>query len=235
MMDGTVTVSYEALWNGISLLNNAVVGIFGMILSAAFCDLDWTRKRLARYWGCMAVIMLVQGVVYCVTQVGVLRAIYPLVTHIPLMIVLSVMKRRTIWPIVSVLTAYLCCQIRRWIALFAVACIGGGSNTQEVAELIVTLPLLWGLLKFVAPSVRAIGRTKPSMQVFFGIMPAISYAFDYLTRIYTDMLERGLEAAVEFMPSVCCVLYLVFVLRISAENAARSRLEQAQEKVRSCS
>ena len=42
MMDGTVTVSYEALWNGISLLNNAVVGIFGMILSAAFCDLDWT-------------------------------------------------------------------------------------------------------------------------------------------------------------------------------------------------
>ena len=124
MMDGTVTVSYEALWNGISLLNNAVVGIFGMILSAAFCDLDWTRKRLARYWGCMAVIMLVQGVVYCVTQVGVLRAIYPLVTHIPLMIVLSVMKRRTIWPIVSVLTAYLCCQIRRcspWPASAAAA------------------------------------------------------------------------------------------------------------------
>ena len=45
------------------------------------------------------------------------------------------------------------------------------------------------------------------------------------------MLERGLEAAVEFMPSVCCVLYLVFVLRISAENAARSRLEQAQESL----
>ena len=91
----------------------------------------------------------------------------------------------------SVLTAYLCCQIRRWIALFAVACIGGGSNTQEVAELIVTLPLLWGLLKFVAPSVRAIGRTKPSVQVFFGIMPALSYAFDYLTRVYTDLLVQG--------------------------------------------
>ena len=148
------------------------------------------------------------------------------------MIVLCVMKRRTIWPIVSVLTAYLCCQIRRWIALFAVACIGGGSNTQGVAELIVTLPLLWGLLKFVAPSVRAIGRTKPSVQVFFGIMPAISYAFDYLTRVYTDMLERGLEAAVEFMPSVCCVLYLVFVLRTSAENTERSRLEQAQASLR---
>ena len=60
MMDGTTALTHEALWNAIYLLNDAVVGIFGMILSAAFCDLDWTRKRLLRYWGCMAVILLVR-------------------------------------------------------------------------------------------------------------------------------------------------------------------------------
>lgn len=232
MMDGTTVLTHEALWNAIYLLNDAVVGIFGMILSAAFCDITWTKKRLLRYWSCMAVILLVQGVVYCVTQVGVLRAIYPLVTHLPLVVVLCVMKRQTIWPIVSVLTAYLCCQIRRWIALLAMACFNGGSYLQSTVELIVTLPLLWVLLKFFAPAVREIGRLKPSMQFFFGVMPAISYVFDYLTRIYTDMLERGLAAAVEFMPSMCCVLYLVFVLRSSAENAERSRLEQIQEGLR---
>ena len=232
MMNGTTALTHEALWNAIYLLNDAVVGIFGMILSAAFCDLDWTRKRLLRYWGCMAVILLVQAAVYCVADVALLRAIYPLVTHLPLVVVLCVMKRQTIWPIVSVLTAYLCCQIRRWIALLAMACFNGGSYLQSTVELIVTLPLLWVLLKFFAPAVREIGRLKPSMQFFFGIMPAISYAFDYLTRIYTDMLERGLAAAVEFMPSMCCVLYLVLVLRSSAENAARSRLEQAQESLR---
>ena len=232
MMNGTTALTHEALWNAIYLLNDAVVGIFGMILSAAFCDLDWTRKRLLRYWGCMAVILLVQAAVYCVADVALLRAIYPLVTHLPLVVVLCVMKRQTIWPIVSVLTAYLCCQIRRWIALLAMACFNGGSYLQSTVELIVTLPLLWVLLKFFAPAVREIGRLKPSMQFFFGIMPAISYAFDYLTRIYTDMLERGLAAAVEFMPSMCCVLYLVLVLRSSAENAARSRLEQIQEGLR---
>lgn len=232
MMNGTTALTHEALWNAIYLLNDAVVGIFGMILSAAFCDLDWTRKRLLRYWGCMAVILLVQAAVYCVADVALLRAIYPLVTHLPLVVVLCVMKRQTIWPIVSVLTAYLCCQIRRWIALLAMACFNGGSYLQSTVELIVTLPLLWVLLKFFAPAVREIGRLKPSMQFFFGIMPAISYAFDYLTRVYTDMLERGLEAAVEFMPSVCCVLYLVFVLRTSAENTERSRLEQAQASLR---
>ena len=232
MMDGTTALSHEALWNAIYLLNDAAVGIFGMVLSAAFCDIAWTKKLLVRYWSCMAVILLMQGVVYYVADVRLLRYLYPLVTHIPLAVVLCVMKRRTIWPIVSVLTAYLCCQIRRWIALFAVACFGGGSHLQSVAELIVTLPLLWALLKFFAPSVREIGRLKPSMQFFFGVMPAISYAFDYLTRVYTDMLAQGLAAAVEFMPSMCCVLYLMFVLRASAENAERSRLEQIQESLR---
>ncbi len=222
----------EAFWTGVTLLNDGVVGVFGMVLSAAFCGLGRTRRELVRYWGCMAAILLAQGAVYCIADEDLLRYLYPLVTHLPLLLVLCVMQRRVIWPAVSVLTAYLCCQIRRWIALFAVACIGGGSNAQNVAELIVTLPLLWALLRLVAPSLREIGRTKPSMQAFFGIMPAISYVFDYLTRVYTHMLEQGMAAAVEFMPSVCCVLYLVFVLRFSAENAERSRLVQVQEGLR---
>lgn len=93
MTDGTTVLTHEALWNAIYLLDNAVVGIFGMILSAAFCDIAWTKKRLLRYWSCMAVILLVQAALYCVTQVGVLRRLYPLVTHLPLVVVLCVMKR----------------------------------------------------------------------------------------------------------------------------------------------
>lgn len=222
----------ETFWTLITIVNNAAVGIFGMILSAAFCDLRWTKKRLLRYWGCMAVIFLGQGVIYCIFDTETLRCLYPLVTHLPLAMVLGVMSREVIWPVGSVLTAYICCQMRREIALFAVACFGGGSNAQSVAELIITLPLLWILLRTVAPSVREIGRTNPSMQVFFGIMPAIYYLFDYLTRVYTDMLAQGLAAAVEFMPSLCCVLYLVFVLRFSAENAMRSRMKCMQEGLR---
>ena len=107
MMNGTTALTHEALWNAIYLLNDAVVGIFGMILSAAFCDITWTKKRLLHYWGCMAVILLVQAAVYCVADVALLRRLYPLVTHLPLVVVLCVMKRQTIWPIVSVLTAYL--------------------------------------------------------------------------------------------------------------------------------
>ena len=29
----------------LSLLNLASVGVFGIVLSVAFCDLEWTRQR----------------------------------------------------------------------------------------------------------------------------------------------------------------------------------------------
>lgn len=212
--------------------NTVAVGLFGIVLSAAFCNIRWTRRNVCCMIASTLAIFLIQGIVYLGIDPALGPYLYPLHTHLPLAITLCVLSHERLWPVISVLTAYLCCQLRRWLALVCVWAFSGGDRMQYAVELIVTLPLLWVLLKFFAPAVREIGRLKPSMQFFFGVMPAISYAFDYLTRIYTDMLERGLAAAVEFMPSMCCVLYLVFVLRSSAENAERSRLEQIQEGLR---
>lgn len=212
--------------------NTVAVGLFGIVLSAAFCNIRWTRRNVCCMVASTLAIFLIQGIVYLGIDPALGPYLYPLHTHLPLAITLCLLSHERLWPVISVLTAYLCCQLRRWLALVCVWAFSGGDRMQYAVELIVTLPLLWVLLKFFAPAVREIGRLKPLMQFFFGVMPAISYAFDYLTRIYTDMLERGLAAAVEFMPSMCCVLYLVLVLRSSAENAERSRLEQIQEGLR---
>lgn len=211
MMGGAVWSS-AALWNGVTLLNDAAVGVYGMILSAAFCGITWTRGKKWAYGLSMAAILLAQAAVYgMTTDLQLLKLLYPLVTHMPLVLVLAILERKLLWPTISVLTAYLCCQLRRWLAL--------------------TLPLLLGLLYFVAPAVRTIAGYKPAMQVRFGLIPAVGYLFDYLTRIYTDLLAQGTPAAVEFMPFVCCVAYLAFVLRSSAENETRLRLEQTQENL----
>lgn len=231
MMSGTMWSS-AALWNGVTLLNDAAVGVYGMILSAAFCGITWTKKKKWTYALSMAAILLVQAAVYgLTTNLRLLQLIYPLVTHMPLVLVLAVMERKVLWPVISVLTAYLCCQLRRWLALLLAALASGGTQMQTAAELALTLPLLLGLLYFVAPAVRTIAGYQPAMQVRFGLIPAVGYLFDYLTRIYTNLLARGAPAAVEFMPFVCCVAYLAFVLRSSAENETRLRLEQTQENL----
>ena len=180
----------------------------------------------------MAAILLAQAAVYgMTTDLQLLKLLYPLVTHMPLVLVLAIIQRKLLWPTISVLTAYLCCQLRRWLALLLTALMSGGAEVQTAAELALTLPLLLGLLYFVAPAVRTIAGYKPAMQVRFGLIPAVGYLFDYLTRIYTDLLAQGTPAAVEFIPFVCCVAYLAFVLRSSAENETRLRLEQTQENL----
>ena len=49
--------------------------------------------------------------------------------------------------------------------------------------------------------------------------------------MYTDLLESGSPVVVEFMPFVCCVAYIIFVVRLSAEQRARTHLEQLQSSL----
>ena len=47
--------------NILHLINLTSVGIFGMILSAAFCDIHWTKKKIVCMAASMAVLLLFQG------------------------------------------------------------------------------------------------------------------------------------------------------------------------------
>ena len=104
-----------------SLLNGTFVGLFGIILSAAYCDILWTKHKYLLMAGSMAMILLLQGAVYFVADSFTVRHFYPLITHLPLIIVLVVLSKKWLWSVIAVLTAYLCCQLRRWLALLIVA------------------------------------------------------------------------------------------------------------------
>ncbi len=215
----------------IRLINLASVGVFGMILSASFCDNLRTRKKRLAVAVSMAAILVFQGMFYFWVDPEVVELVYPIITHFPLVVVLCILNRKKLWPIISVLTAYFCCQLRRWLALLIVAIFSGGTVMQDVVELMITLPMLLLLLRFISPSVRAISQYTTSMQFQFGMVPALYYGFDYLTRVYTNMLLEGVPVAVEFMPFVCSVAYLVFVFHTAAAERVRSQLEQTQDSL----
>lgn len=214
--------------SGLHLVNLISVGVFGMVLSAAFCDIRWTPKKL---WGMaagMAGILLFQGVLFFWGDSDLVENLYPLITHLPLTAGLAIANKKWIWPLFSVLTAYLCCQSRRWLALLIVAMLQGDPLVQDIAELALTLPILLFMLYFAAPSVRLISHFSVPVQCQFGLVPVLYYSFDYLTRIYTSLLLDGVLVAVEFMPFVCSVAYIVFVIYTSRDQRARDRLEQMQ-------
>ena len=87
------------------------------------------------------------------------------------------------------------------------------------------------LLRFVAPAVRPLSQHSPGMQLRFGIIPGLYYVFDYAAVVYTDMLISNTPVVVEFMPFVCCVAYLVFLLHFFNEEQRQNQLRQAQENL----
>lgn len=212
----------------ISLFNLISVGAFGMVLSAAFCDLCWTRKKIFAMLGGMAAMFLLQGLIYFGVDSALVEELYPLITHLPLTVLLCALNRTFLWPAISVLTAYLCCQLRRWLALFLVAVFAGDPVMQDIAEMAVTLPILLILIWYIAPAVRCVSRYPVSLQCQFGLVPALYYGFDYLTRVYTDLLIKGELVVVEFMPFLCSMACLFFAVHISKEQQTRSQLEQTQ-------
>lgn len=212
----------------ISFFNALAVSLFGSVLSASFCGVLERRRNRLIFWCCMALIPILQGAVYQIWDVKLLRYIYPIIMHLPLLLVLRFLTGKLLWPLVSILTAYLCCELRRWIALLSTELLNGGDMMQDITELIVTLPLLFLLLRFFSPVVRQLSERPVRLRWQFGIVPATYYIFDYGTRIYTDLLYSGSPIAVEFMPLMCCVTYILFLLYFTAEERKREQLRQAQ-------
>lgn len=215
----------------ISLLNDGAVGIFGSVLSASFCNTLNTRRNRWIFWGGMAVVLVLQALVYSIWDAEFLRKIYPLIIHLPLVLLLYGLNKRLSESVISVLIAYLCCQLRRWLSLLVVALVSGGSMLQDAVELTITLPLLLLLLKFVSPVIRQFVSYPKKLQCQFAVIPALYYVFDYGTMVYTDLLTSGTPVVVEFMPFVCCGAYLVFLAYHSAEEEKRMQLQQVQNSL----
>lgn len=210
------------------VLDGAAVGIFGILLSAAFCPIRWTGKKRWALAGCTAGLLALQGMFYFGASPTAAKYLYPLITHLPLYVVLVLLSGQKVWPLVAVLTAYLCCQVRRWAALAVALFFPQHPLVQPVAELLFTLPLLLLFIRFLAPSMRQLSRYPASVQCQFGIVPLVSYLFDYITHVYTSLLSEANPAAVEFMYFVCCAAFLCSILRASRVERQRIQMEQLQ-------
>lgn len=211
--------------------NNVAVSLFGSILSAHFCQALDTPKKRRVFWCCMAALPLLQGWIIYAFGAEFQKQIYPLVVHLPLFAALARLTRKPLWSGISVLTAYLCCQLRRWLALLVVALLSGGAIMQALVELALTVPLLYLLLRLAVPSVSRLGAYPTKIQCCFGAIPALYYAFDYATVVYTDLLTSGEPVVVEFMPFVCCCAYLAFLLYSAVEERKFLRLRQVRNSL----
>ena len=112
------------------------MALFGIALSAAFCDISWTKKNCIILAVGSAAMLLMQALITYMDSWTAMQEAYPLITHLPLAIILSVLSGKWLWPTISVLAAYLCCQLRRWVALLVIAMVPGIDWLQPAVEIV---------------------------------------------------------------------------------------------------
>lgn len=75
------------------ICNTVAVGLFGIVLSAAFCNITWSRRKVLEMALFTLGIFLLQAVVYFGITPELGQYLYPLHTHLPLILILCLLSR----------------------------------------------------------------------------------------------------------------------------------------------
>lgn len=209
----------------LSVFNYGLVLLYGLFLSVSIAG-GWENARQRRMiFALCPLFLLTQTICWLLLGQRVVKQLYPLIVHLPLVLILTfALKRPVSVAVVSVLTAYLCCQLPRW-GNIAVAAITHSALAGEIAYTLLIGPLFLLLQRcFVKPANSAMTYSGSSL-LLFGSLPAVYYVFDYATTIYSDSLYAGIPALNELIPTALILFYMVFLMTYHYENQKRTQAE----------
>lgn len=213
----------------IILFRSGIVLVFGVAVSLLFAGVQRTRAGELAIAIFYAFILFIQILCWMMLGLQITMKLYPFITHLPSIIfIVLYFKRPWLISISSVLTAYLCCQIPRWVGSMAAA-VFGNRFADHIAYFASMCFVFYFLKKYVADSVIQLVERSTRSCLLFGAVPLLYYLFDYATTIYTNLLYSGAREAVQFTPSVICTFYLIFVLLYYNESQKQTKAQRERD------
>lgn len=209
----------------IEILNYMLLLIFGTIASVTFAGYEKTARNRMAITLLVLAILSMQLIAYFSAGLVVAARLYPLITHFPsIMFIIRYLKKSLPIAIVSVLTAYLCCQPPNWLGLAMQVII---SNTVAffIGYSLGLLIMLYLIKRYIAFPVNQVMSYSRWTLFIFGSFPLIYYLFDYSTTIYTGFLYSGAKIVVEFFPSVLSMFYIIFIIVYNNEMQKLNNLK----------
>lgn len=207
----------------LGVVNYGLVFFFGSSLGVSIAGGCKTRREWALLFALCPIFLTLQTLSWLTLGLATTKQLYPLLIHLPLLLLLVFGLKRPVWEsLVSICTAYLCCQLPRCGDIVTVA-ITDSPLAGQIAYTIVIAPIFVFLLRFFVPSARAAIAESAKSLLLFGLLPITYYIFDYATAIYTDLLYSGSTVVAELLPTVVGLFYMIFT------TAYRRQLQQKTE------
>lgn len=209
----------------LEIMTYTLLLIFGTIISVNFAGYENTSKNRRAIALLVLLILGLQLTSYYFAGLLATARLYPLITHLPSVLFIErYLKRPRSIAIVSVLTAYLCCQPPNWLGL-AMSYYWNSSVAFFIGDSLGIIIMFFLIERYVASPVNQVMSYSVRSLYLFGSFPLIYYIFDYSTTIYTEYLYSGAKIVVEFFPSVISMFYIVFIIVYSNEMQRRNKLE----------
>ncbi len=194
----------------LSVLNFGFVLIFGIALTLSFADIR-NKKKPKEYLWVYGGFGMIQVLAYFAFGETFLFKSYPLLTHIPLFLLLKYYyKKSTYISGIAVLSAYLFCTPRKWFGTFISYFWDYDMNVSYLVQILVTIPLLMIIIRYISPYVARLKFESDKILKLFISVPLIYYVIAYILTVYTNLLYDGGAAIAEFMDAAVVVVYLIF-------------------------
>lgn len=192
------------------LLHFFTLLLFGVYVSAAFLSISFNKKNSLILLLISIILFSLQGSIYTLLGMDKTEWFYPIISHLPLVLVFVFYYKRTlVSSVYAVMSAYLCCQISKWIGLLALT-ISGEDWIMYAARVTTSIIICLLIIKYIATYIATILSKPRRAVIIFGFLPSTYYLFDYIATVYTDLLYRGSQVVFEFLPFAFCIAYLIF-------------------------
>ena len=209
------------------VFNYGLVLIYGLFLSVGIAGGWETAGQRNIILAACPFFLMVQTPCWLLLGVEVTKQLYPFIVHLPLLLlIVLVLKKPVRVALISVCTAYLCCQFPR-IGNIAVTAVTGSALAGEVVYTALIIPVFLLLWCYFVPAANSIITDSSRSLPIFGILPAIYYLFDYATVIYTNLLYSNAKVVDELMPTVLILFYVMF---LTAYRTQLQKNHQAEEQ-----
>lgn len=209
----------------IGILNYGLILLFGLCLSVEIAGGCESRRQRRMVAALCAALLLIQIPPWLLFGVDTVKKLYPLIVHLPLTLGLIVLLHKPFGvSVVSVFTAYLCCEIPNW-ARAIVGALTRSVLAGEISYALLIVPVFLLLRRYFVRAAYEAMTCSVTTLLLFGSLPVAFYFFDYATTIYSDALYAGIHAVNESLPALLLVFYVVFLTAYHVQTQRRGSAE----------
>lgn len=214
------------------LLHGAALLVFGVLLTAAFSGIRPEKRNVLSFSLFCIVSGCLQGAIILTLSQEQVWKLYPLITHLPLVLLLRLVFRRpTVAAMAATFTAYLFCQPAKWFGVLIYE-VFQNTTAEYLAQIAALLAVAYVAVYQLSGCLSEIFSKDRRSVCIFGFLPMVYYVFDYVTGIYTDLWLNSDRVVMEFLPLFLAIIYMVFCFVYYREYEQKADAQRKESIIR---